>query len=215
MKSLSPFTRNFAELQTICIRYFDCYIKPIEDDEVSIRDYGKLYLKFQTVLQEIIENFSDHKVIRLITKVEMSLSMSYLMVAAFLASVNSPKNDKRYFVRNQGKIRADRRQHLKKDLDTEHSPKPFTFERAFNIYQALLNLNENDESVRRHLMISSIVLQQFKELIKQNLIFATNSNNNSVSSLSKYQVSDLVTFNNIKDISFKINLDLNAFIDTN
>lgn len=213
LRSLFPLTRNFTELQTVCLRYLDTYVKPIEEDEVTSKDYGKLYLKFQPALQEIIENFSDHKVVRLKAFIEMSPSMSYLMIAAYLASYNPAKSDKKYFVRNQGKVRTDRRSQLRREPETDKSPKPFTFERVFNIYQSLLNLNETNEISRRHLFISSIVLQQFNELIKQNLIFAMNASNNSISSVAKYQISDLVTFKNIEDISFRINLNLSAFLD--
>ena len=191
-------------------------MKPIEEEEMTIRDTGKLFLKFQSKLQEIIENLADHKIVRLKTSIELSPSMKYLLVASYLASYNSTKGDKRYFVRNQGRNRERRRKNRRKNIDVEAKPpKPFTFERLFNIYQALLNLNENQRSIRQHLLVSSLVFQQFNELIRQNLIFAFKSTINSalISSASKYQLSDIVTTKHIEDIAFSIRLKLSAFIE--
>ena len=204
------------ELQSVCLRNFEYYVKPIEEEEMTYKDLGKLYLKFQSRLQQIIENLSDHKILRLKGTIELSPSMQYLLVAAHLASNNSTKSDKRHFVRNQGRVRERRRKNaMNAELEAK-PPKPFTFERLFNIYQALLNLNENERCTQHQLLVSSIVFQQFSELIKQNLIFAIKSTGNaaSISSASKYQLSDNVTAKYIEDIAFSIRLKLSAFVES-
>jgi len=200
------------ELQNICHKNFGHFVRPIEEEEMTTKDVNRLYLRFQSKIQEIIENLFDHKNVRLRASIEMSPSMSYLLVAAYLASYNSIKSDKRHFVRNQGRFRERRKR--AKNIESEvKPPKPFTFERIFHIYQALLNLNEVDHNTRRHLMVSSLILLQFNELVKQNIVFVIKSSNHapSISSASKYQLSDTVTSKHIEDIAFSIRLDLKAF----
>lgn len=212
LKSLTPFTRNLVELKNICLTNFQHYIEPIKKDEMTSKDLSRLYLKFQDRLQKMIVNLSDHKTVRLNATVKMSPSISYLLVASYLASYNSIKTDKRYFVRNQGKFKERRKQPKKNNEVESKAPKPFTFERLFAIYQALLNLNENDLSTRKHLNVSSLVLEEFNELIKQNLVFAIKAVNSApISSVSKFQLSDLVTAKLIDDIAFSIDLNMKAF----
>lgn len=210
--SLGSRTRNFSEYLSICNRYFADYIKPIVDDEVSAKETSKLFYKFQPKLQEITNYFlCDHKVVGLKSSIEMSPSMSYLLIGSFLASYNSTKNDKKLFVRNQGRVRSNKRA---KTIDLEpRPPKMFTLERMFNIYQALLNLNEMDNKMKHNLMLSSLVLQQFNELIKLNLVYPAHSAAASISSSAKYFVSDIVSLDQIKELARGIQLDLTPFIE--
>ena len=181
---------------------------------MTTKDTTRLYVKFQPKLQEIMEKLSDQKEVRLNSSIELSSSTKYLLVASYLASYNSVKSDKRHFVRNQGRCKARRK--LKKNFDSEsRPPKPFTFERLFAIYQALLHLNENDSNFRNYLLVPSLVFQEFNELIKQNLVFAIKSANNiSISSTSKYQLSDIVTKEHVDYIAFSIGLELKAYIES-
>lgn len=212
LSSLTPLTRNFRELESICLRNFSEYVKPIDEDEVSAYESSKLYLRFQPHLHKIIENLSDHKIVRLKSYSENSPSFCYLIIAAYLASHNSTKTDRRFFVRNQGKIRAERR---KKVVDNQiKAPKTFTFERVFSIYQALLHLSETDEKTKHTLMRHSLICQQFNQLIKSSLVRSTTSNQN-ISSLSKFLISDIVTMNQINELSESIELNIDAFLEKN
>ncbi|KAI2799031.1 Origin recognition complex subunit 5 [Blomia tropicalis] len=219
LKTFHSFTRNFAELRNISLSNFQHYIKPITVEELTENDQGKLYMRFQPRLQDLIENFiADHKCHRVnISSFKMSPSMNYLLVSSYLATYNPIRSDKKHFVRNQGRVRKIRRKHTLKmrndDEDSTKQLKPFTFERVFNIYQALLHLNENNRPIRQQLMSSGIVFEQFHELIKQNLIHPIKSSNtSSISSHSKYLISDIVTHKHIDDISFSIGLDFQAFV---
>lgn len=217
-KSFTQFTRNFIELQSICLSNFQKYVQPIEDDEISERDSAQLYLRFQPKMQEIIRGLFDHKVVRIQTRPEFSPSMNYLLVAAYLASYNSTKEDKRHFVRNQGRHVRKRRKTIVKKADAEvesKAPKLFTFERLYHIYLALINLNEIGIATRSRLTVSSVVYQQFNELIKQNLILGLRPSAQSapISSASKYQISDSITTRIIDDIAFSISLNLKAFME--
>ncbi len=205
---------------------------------ITRKDSAKLYLRFQARLQAVIESLNDHKVLRgsnqqsLATSspsIQLSPSMNYLLVAAYLASYNSAKTDKRYFVRNQGKVSGRRRRrtmlHSKtaENLEAESkAPKPFTFERLFQIYQALLQLNEGSSSSSSNssspssLLISSLVEGQFTELLKQNLVLAIRPTANSsapISCAGRYQLSDSVTHRQMVTVAEAIGLKLSAFMD--
>lgn len=240
-RALNNYTRNLLELQYVCLSNFAHYTAPIEesatddntdeedavvsDDRISTKDSAKLYLRFQPRLQAVTEALNDHKTVRIknTSAVTLSPSMNYLLVAAYLASYNSPKTDKRYFVRNQGKLGGRKRRRTvgrksaaadKLELESK-APKPFTFERLYQLYQALINLNETQQT--KGLLVSSVLQQQFAELIKQNLVLAIRPTANTapISSAARYQLSDSVTNRQIVTIADDIGLKLEAFMEQN
>jgi origin recognition complex subunit 5 len=78
------------------------------------------------------------------TKVVQSLDLpyyaKYFLIAAFLASYNSPKNDKRLFVKNHGKTKKRLVQDQKKENACREllGPKVFTLDRLLAIFYAIM-----------------------------------------------------------------------------
>lgn len=212
ISALSSYTRCFVQFRSICNRNFKDFVQPVLDDEIGMREVSKLYAKFRPKVNEIIEYLTDHKVVRLKNQMEMSPSMSYLLIASFLASYSSQKDDKKLFVRNQGRVRANKRATL-----TEYEPRPpkmFAWERVFNIYRALIGLNETDDNIKGNLSeTTSLIQQEFTELINLNLVYRTNANAASTSSSSKYLVSDIVVVEQILELANGIDLDISPFLE--
>lgn len=78
------------------------------------------------------------------TKVTRTLDLpyfaKYFLVAAFLASYNSPKDDKRLFVKNHAKKRKRLVQDQKKENASKEllGPKVFTLDRLLAIFYAIM-----------------------------------------------------------------------------
>ena len=210
LRTLLQFTKNLLELQDICHRNFDLYCLPIRNDEMTTKCSGRLFLRFQNRLQELSEFLCDHKIARLPNIMELSKSMSYLILSCYLASHNSASSDKRHFLKAQGRSKRKTKKATKEDVELR-APKPFSFERLFNIYQALINLNERDDNVRRTLLADCSVQTQFAQLNKQSLVTVYGSY--SISGSSKYNLSDVVTVKYIQEIASHVGLDIKSFIE--
>jgi origin recognition complex subunit 5 len=75
---------------------------------------------------------------------ELPYYAKYLLIAAFLASFNSPKHDRRLFMKYHGKERKrlnnKNKKHQVKMSSLLVGPKPFNFERLSAIFHAIADV---------------------------------------------------------------------------
>lgn len=168
---LSVFYRNCRDLREL--RYmsrinFLNYCEPIIRGECKPSDVMTLWKNISPILKFSMENLylrvstksSDEKSIQAITfskknlaeSLELPFYAKYLLIAAYLASYNSPKEDKRLFMKQHGrktKTMKDvkSKNKVSEQLSTQLGPKAFGFDRLIAIFYAILddkvNFNNN------------------------------------------------------------------------
>lgn len=110
--------RDLPELQLTARKCFYIYLEPVLDGSVECTDVSRLwrhiagplrsaltqiYMRIEKPLGE--SEIEDQSVRKLAQSLELPYYGKYLLIAAFLASHNSAKQDKRLFVKNHGKQR--------------------------------------------------------------------------------------------------------------
>lgn len=110
--------RDLPELQLTARKCFSIYLEPVLDGSVECTDVSRLwrhiagplrsaltqiYMRIEKPLGET--DIEDQSVRKLAQSLELPYYGKYLLIAAFLASHNSAKQDKRLFVKNHGKQR--------------------------------------------------------------------------------------------------------------
>ncbi|RWS16982.1 hypothetical protein B4U79_17850 [Dinothrombium tinctorium] len=207
---LFQVSRNVEELDYICESNFEKYIEPVRTSTAELTDSMKLWRNFESHLRASADQCAIKTLNTNHQTHELPITGKYLLIAAFLASYNSVKSDKRFFLKNQGKARSSRqRQAFKKELMVT-GPKPFTFERWFHIYKSLLELNYEKDCDEIHIKEPTVLLlSQIKTLVSLKLILKINSIScSSLSSLNKYRISDSVTIDFVNYISKSVDFDL-------
>ncbi|KAE8744212.1 hypothetical protein FOCC_FOCC009132 [Frankliniella occidentalis] len=156
--------RDITELRYKAAENFSKYCEPIERGEIDINDSGKLwkhisphlkaslqmiYMRFETgkkIATEVDSGTSMDKHSTLSSSAKYALSFElpyyakYLIIAAFLASYNSPKEDKKLFVKLSGR---NKKKVLKKNAQTKISslvmgPRQFDLERLLAIFYSII-----------------------------------------------------------------------------
>ena len=215
MDVLYQVTRNLTELQLICQRNFPKYIEPIESGELNETDSVKLWYKYESHLETSIEQI----VLKCENQVELVHELpycsKYLLIASYLASYNSVRTDKRFFVKNQGKVRTIKRKKLQLKEKVNSGPKPFTFERLIHIYKSIVNLNSDQENEDAFLTdASNRILSQIESLVNLKLILRLHSvSTNWLSSGSKFIISERITFEFISEVSKELKFNVTSFLE--
>lgn len=141
---------------------------------------------------------------------EMTLAERYLLLASFLASYNSKASDRKFFVILSDKRRISRRTKTKQF----GKPKAFTLERLIHIYDRVIHLNEDPRSVRRQTILYNLLFHHIEKFVSLNLLVKVNSLVIApISSLTKYRVSDSVTYEFMELLAGKINFDLKSYLE--
>lgn len=101
---------------------------------------------------------------KILQSLDLPYYAKYFLVAAFLASYNSPKDDKRLFVKNHGKKKKRLVQDQKKENTSKEllGPKTFTIDRLLAIFYAIM---EEKTPLNANLMAQV-------NIVKQNLTFS-------------------------------------------
>lgn len=146
---LSFFYRNcrdLRELRYIARTNFPNYCQPIINNENTSNDAAALWRKIVPTLQVSLQNLylriSNHNSIP--QALELPFYAKYLLIAAYLASHNPAKDDKRIFMKSHGrktKTMKDVKMKSKvsEQLTTLLGPKPFTFDRLLAIFYSILD----------------------------------------------------------------------------
>lgn len=157
--------RDITELRFKASENFSKYCEPILRGDIDMNDSGKLWKHIsphlKTSLQMIYMRFETEKVtadvepMKLVDKhsslssaakfalsFELPYYAKYLIIAAFLASYNSPKEDKKLFVKLSGRTKK-RVQNSTKNAQTKISslvvgPRQFDLERLLAIFYSII-----------------------------------------------------------------------------
>nr|CAH7729438.1 unnamed protein product [Callosobruchus chinensis] len=141
--------RDLCELRYMSRVNFSKYLQPVVQKQCGVSDSMVLWRNIAPVLKNSLEvlylrvDVTNDQMNNAAHSLELPYYAKYLLVAAYLASYNSTKDDKKIFVRNTGKksktvreIKAKSK--VSEQLNTQLGPKPFTFDRLLAIFYAIL-----------------------------------------------------------------------------
>ncbi|KNC32606.1 Origin recognition complex subunit 5 [Lucilia cuprina] len=154
--------RDVPELKITACNCFITYMEPVLNKSIDITDVSKLwrniaaplraalsqvYMRYDksenlTVVTDV--NYSDQSVRKMAQSLELPFYGKYLLIAAFLASHNSAKEDKRLFVKHHGKQRkrmqtVNAKAKVSEKMSTSLGPKSFSIDRLLAIFYAILD----------------------------------------------------------------------------
>ncbi|XP_021694720.1 origin recognition complex subunit 5 [Aedes aegypti] len=183
--------RDLKELQLVSFECFQKYCEPVLDGSIAPDDVTKLwrhifktmklalstiYMRMGSVNQELLrptqqessESLEQVQTMkRLARNLELPFYAKYLLIAAYLASHNAAKEDKRLFMKNHGKQKkrlqsVNAKAKVSEKMATQLGPKSFTIDRLLAIFYAIL-----DEKVglNCHLLAQISTLIHLKFLI--------------------------------------------------
>ncbi|XP_036321148.1 origin recognition complex subunit 5 [Rhagoletis pomonella] len=150
--------RDLSELKITARKCFIFYMEPILNGTVSMSDVSRLWRciagQLRTALTQvyirsgeaevIATEHSDKEIVKIAQSLELPYYGKYLLIAAFLASYNSSKEDKRLFVKNHGKRRkrmqaVNANAKVTEKMSTYIGPKSFSVDRLLAIFYAILD----------------------------------------------------------------------------
>jgi len=188
-------TRSLTELLHIARLNYGTYVKPVEEGEVKESDTKKLWFNIEPHLRKCLSTVHLREVASKQMKaleadnntstgkeesqtvpgptisnvnrisIELPFYSKFLLIAAFLASYNPAKSDKRFFVKHHGKQRKTlTTMKSKEKLNSQLTgPKPFPLERLLAIFY-----NVVDEQVNP----TANIYSQISSLVKLQLLTA-------------------------------------------
>lgn len=158
-RHISPVLK--ANLELLYLRISDSkHIKPSPGKENSDSEY----IPNRNIEDSLKEELTSTKTFA--QSFELPYYAKFLLIAAYLASYNPPKEDKRLFMKNHGKQRKRLQQvrakaKISEKLNTQLGPKVFTLDRLLAIFYAIL-----DEKIG----LTSNLLSQIATLVELKLI---------------------------------------------
>ncbi|EDW03215.1 origin recognition complex subunit 5 [Drosophila grimshawi] len=188
--------RDVPELRLTARKCFAVYMEPVLDGSVECTDVSRLwrhiagplrsaltqiYLRVEKPLGE--PDIEDQSVRRLAQSLELPYYGKFLLIAAFLASHNSAKQDKRLFVKHHGKQRkrmqtVNARAKNAEKMSTTLGPKSFSIDRLLAIFYAIL-----DEKVG----LTCNLLSQISTLVHLKLLAFVSGEQNIMDGSAKLQ----------------------------
>ncbi|CAD6997176.1 origin recognition complex subunit 5 [Ceratitis capitata] len=148
--------RDLSELKITARKCFTYYMTPILEGNVDMSDVSRLWRcvagQLRTALMQVyIRNgqpksgaeLNDKDSVKIAQSLELPYYGKYLLIAAFIASYNSSKEDKRLFVKNHGKRRkrmqaVNAKAKVAEKMSTYIGPKSFSVDRLLAIFYAIL-----------------------------------------------------------------------------
>lgn len=172
---LSVFYRNCRDLCELLYQAqlnLPKYCEPVISGTIKPNDVSKLWHKIAPTLKTSLEAVylrtqsspMSHDIS--VVNTPLPFYAKYLLIAAYLASYNPAKEDKRLFTKNHGKKRKTLTQMKMKNkvtelLNTQLGPKPFTFDRLLAIFFSIL-----EDKVG----LCSNVMSQLSSLVQMQLL---------------------------------------------
>ncbi|XP_018318411.1 origin recognition complex subunit 5 [Agrilus planipennis] len=137
---------------------------------------------------------------------ELPFYAKYLLIAAYLASYNSPKDDKRLFVKYHGKKRKSKRDMSQKNkvseqLNTQLGPKAFNLDRLIAIFYSIL-----DEKVG----LTHNLLVQVTTLVELQLLLLVSEN----AGIDVYKYKCNVGYDFIENVSRMVGFNIRKYLIT-
>lgn len=164
--------RDLRELRHMSRKHFAQYCQPVLDGQVRMADALALWKRIAPVFNASFSSLY----LRISCKqpgqeLELPFYSKFLLIAAYLASYNSTKDDKRLFMKFHGKKRKTRHDVQRKSkpsthLNTQIGPKAFSLDRLLAIFYSIL---EDKVGFNNHLLIqvSSLVELQLLSLASE------------------------------------------------
>lgn len=217
IKTLYPLSRNLQEIQFICESQFEKHFlfQPDNQSDPSAKLWTAISHDFKNILASL--SFKAENALTLYD--ELPVCAKYILIAAYCASYNSPKTDKRFFLKMQlGATRNIRKQAYTKQDQVPTGPKPFTLERLLHIYKALQELNEGHEFDQlQQKETTNHLLSQIMTFVSQKLLIKANSMSIAFPYLSsaKYRIADNVTNEFINGLAHSVNFNLAEHLERN
>lgn len=210
--------RDLSELRYMSRENFVKYCEPILKGECTSKDsmvlwrniapilkssLEVLYLRVSATSQVAASKFAFSKE-NLAQSLELPFYAKYLLIAAYLASYNPAKDDKRLFMKYHGKKRKTMKDVKAKSkvselLNTQLGPKPFSFDRLLAIFYAIL---DNKVGFNNNLLV------QVSSLVELQLLTALSDNCNLDG--QKYKCN--VSFEFIQTISKMVGFNIRKYL---
>ncbi|KAL0962938.1 hypothetical protein UPYG_G00347380 [Umbra pygmaea] len=152
--------RDLRELRHLAALNFFKFIEPLEKDEVKESDIHRLWRNIEPHLKKAMQTVYLREVssvqweqqqmaekeagalrgLSAHAHVELPYYSKFLLIAAYLASYNPARTDKRFFVKHHGKIKKNN--FLKKHEKTSNhllGPKPFPLDRLLAVFYSVVD----------------------------------------------------------------------------
>uniref|UniRef100_A0A286XEX7 Origin recognition complex subunit 5 n=1 Tax=Cavia porcellus TaxID=10141 RepID=A0A286XEX7_CAVPO len=152
--------RDLKELRHLAVLNFPKYCEPVVKGEASERDTRKLWKNIEPHLKKAMQTVylreisssqweklqkddtdpGQLKGLSAYTHVELPYYSKFILIAAYLASYNPARTDKRFFLKHHGKIKKTN--FLKKHEKTSNhllGPKPFPLDRLLAILYSIVD----------------------------------------------------------------------------
>nr|CAI5858351.1 unnamed protein product [Callosobruchus analis] len=204
--------RDLCELRYMSRVNFSKYLQPVIKKQCSVSDSMVLWRNIAPILKNSLEvlylrvDVTNDQMNSAAHSLELPYYAKYLLVAAYLASYNSVKDDKKLFVRNAGKksksvreIRTNSK--VSEQLNTQLGPKPFTFDRLLAIFYAIL-----EEKVG----FNNNLLVQVSSLVELRLLVLSTVGDGTSLDGQKYKCN--VSFDFIHSISKTIGFNIRKYL---
>ncbi|XP_065576791.1 origin recognition complex subunit 5-like isoform X2 [Artemia franciscana] len=145
--------RDLSELRYMAQMNFQKYCRPITEGQAEVSDQLKLWKNAEPIFRKSLsaiysrelsnilkDDDEDETNQKLKAVVDLPFFTKYLLIAAFLASYNPSKYDKRLFVKHHGKQRKTKSFTAQKERYNSQllGPKPFPLDRLLAIFYAIV-----------------------------------------------------------------------------
>ncbi|KAM6095343.1 origin recognition complex subunit 5 isoform 2-T3 [Chlamydotis macqueenii] len=180
--------RDLKELQHLAALNFSKYCEPVVRGEANERDTRKLWKNIEPHLKKAMQTVylreisssqwerlqrddgepGQLKGLSAHTHVELPYYSKFLLIAAYLASYNPVRTDKRFFLKHHGKIRKTN--FMKKHEKTSNhllGPKPFPLDRLLAILYSIVD-NRVAPTANIFSQITSLVTLQLLSMVGHN-----------------------------------------------
>uniref|UniRef100_A0A8D0FV82 Origin recognition complex subunit 5 n=1 Tax=Strix occidentalis caurina TaxID=311401 RepID=A0A8D0FV82_STROC len=171
--------RDLKELQHLAALNFSKYCEPVVRGEANERDTRKLWKNIEPHLKKAMHTVYLREISSLWmfrvgfglsahTHVELPYYSKFLLIAAYLASYNPVRTDKRFFLKHHGKIRKTN--FMKKHEKTSNhllGPKPFPLDRLLAILYSIVD-NRVAPTANIFSQITSLVTLQLLSMVGHN-----------------------------------------------
>ncbi|XP_056001217.1 origin recognition complex subunit 5-like [Ostrea edulis] len=214
--------RNLSELQHLAAINFKKYIEPIKNGEATESDNRKLWKNFEPHLKKALQTvylrevsstqwermLEESDMGKMITQqglssrthVELPYYSKYLLIAAYLASYNPARSDKKFFSKHSDKKKKPKVVR-KQERTNNHvlGPKPFPLDRLMAVFYAI---------VEGKVAPTANIFMQITSLVSVHLL-AQVAGNDQID-VPKYKC--LVSFDFIKSVARTVNFDVVRYL---
>ncbi|CAH1783899.1 unnamed protein product [Owenia fusiformis] len=223
--------RDLTELRHLAKLNFKKYIEPIESGEATVEDTRKLWRNIEPHLKRALQTVylreisssqwermqekhadngdkssltSSGNISAMVSRSNMELPFysKYLLIAAYIASYNPAKSDRRFFSKNCGRLSSRMKKNAKKTERTSSQllgPKPFPLDRLMAIFYSIME-GRITPSAHIFSQISSLVTLQLLGHIQGGDLLDS----------PKYKC--LVSFDGIKSIARTVGFDIVRYL---